>query len=434
MSSVKTSPVKKGNTPVPADEGKTKIKQDPGVASNGSEGVEGGNEEDPDYSILSDPEDYLEENESLDMNLQNGSQKIWLVKLPRYLAEKWSNIDQIGGQQLGRVKIKQGTGANRKLQVKLVLDQQDQSIPQEYDISVLNTQVRNNYVFSEENLKKFKQELTEMVEMPEQPHLQPIDKKKAADQASAAAAMAASTANGQGANVTGAKKKYKFYRVQKNKVGKDGAAGPPPKKFIPFVKTIPKKTALVGKICHDCQIIPSKQDNKYSEILSKRNRIQPEKARPKVTLLEEIPGVIQSNAGPSIRGNNTSVFLRSSAAKAGAGGIGGKSGEGRAIRMPKKDLLDLLFRLFEEYEYWSMKGLKERTRQPESYLKESLESIANLIKKGPYTSKYNLKPEYKRLRDAERAARLGLVTNDDENKSGDDDDDEDDDIEMEDVI
>ncbi|RCK67194.1 hypothetical protein Cantr_03483 [Candida viswanathii] len=53
---------------------------------------------------------------------------------------------------------------------------------------------------------------------------------------------------------------------------------------------------------------------------------------------------------------NTSVFLRSSQGK--------NKSEGRAIRMPKKDLLDLLFRLFEEYEYWSMKGLKERTRQP----------------------------------------------------------------------
>ncbi|CQB89414.1 Transcription initiation factor IIF%2C small subunit (RAP30) [Chlamydia trachomatis] len=99
--------------------------------------------------------------------------------------------------------------------------------------------------------------------------------------------------------------------------------------------------------------------------------------------------------------------------------------------MPKKDLLDLLFRLFEEYEYWSMKGLKERTRQPESYLKESLESIATLIKRGPYTSKYTLKAEYRRLRDAERAVRLGL-DEDDQNKENNEDEDEDE--EMEDVV
>ena len=97
--------------------------------------------------------------------------------------------------------------------------------------------------------------------------------------------------------------------------------------------------------------------------------------------------------------------------------------------MPQKELLDLLFRLFEEYEYWSMKGLKERTRQPELYLKESVESIANLIKKGPYTSKYNLKPEYKKLRDKERQMRLGMIDNGNDKS----DDNEEDDIELEDV-
>ncbi|CAK7902738.1 transcription initiation factor IIF subunit beta [[Candida] anglica] len=395
MSFNKTSPVKKSASVANGGNGATNGTASPSGAPIKNEGDNNSGE--PDHSILSDPEDYLEENESLDLNLQNGAQKVWLVKLPRYLAEKWSNVDEYGGQQLGTVKIKQSTTPNSKLQVKLVLNENsaNSDIPHEYDISMLNTQVRNSYVFSEENLTKFKQELTEMAEMPEQPSLQPIDKKKEAS------------------------KPFKFYRVQKNKDGKDA-----PRKFIPFVKTIPKKTALVGKICHDCQIIPSKRDSKYSEILNKRNNMQPAKARPKVTLLDEIPGVIQSNAGPSIRGNNTSVFLKSNHSK-------GKN-EGRAIRMPKKDLLDLLFRLFEEYEYWSMKGLKERTRQPESYLKESLESIANLIKKGPYTSKYNLKPEYKRLRDAERAARLGLIANDEEEEKSDEDND--DDIEMEDVL
>lgn len=396
--SVNTSPIKKI---VKQEQASADTKNAALSASKNGKGgrEEGGNENDePDFSILSDPEDYLEENESLDMNLTNGGQKVWLVKLPRYLAEKWSRTQELGGQQLGIVKIKQKSGASRnnKLQVKLVLKDLDKKsdIPQEYDISVLNTQVQNSYVFSEENLKKFKQELTEVGEMPDQPELKSLDPEPD--------------------NNSQYVQHYKYYRVEKE-TGEGG------KKFIPSVKTIPKKTNLVGKICHDCQIVPSKSDSKYGSMLLKRQTImQPAKPRPKVTLLHEIPGVIQSNAGPSIKGNNTSVFLKSNAKK---------NGDGRAIRMPKKDLLDLLFRLFEEYEYWSMKGLKERTRQPESYLKESLESIANLIKKGPYTSKYNLKPEYKRLRDAERAARLGIEVENENNDNADDDDD----IDMEDV-
>ncbi|EGW33571.1 uncharacterized protein SPAPADRAFT_60912 [Spathaspora passalidarum NRRL Y-27907] len=378
---------------------KLKKEQQPTVNDTPDEEALQSQADDPeDPSILSDPEDYLEENESLDMNLTGGNQKVWLVKLPRYLMEKWQNQEEIDGKQLGMVKIKKDTGSNGKLQVKLVLNNQENNmndIPQEYDIKILNTQVRNTYAFSEENLKKFKQELTEVSQMPEQPQL-PTDKDASKKKFVP-------------------RKKFKFFRVQKT--GEDGQQV---RKYIPFVKTIPKKTALMGKICHDCQIIPSKSDSKYGEIYMRRHNITQGPPRPKVTLLNEIPGVIQSNAGPSIKGSNTSVFLKSTIAK-------GKN-EGRAIRMPKKDLLDLLFRLFEEYEYWSMKGLKERTRQPESYLKESLDSIANLIKKGPYTSKYNLKPEYRRLRDAERAARLGIDFT--EEKEEEEEEDE----EMEDVV
>lgn len=391
MSTIRTSPVKKALSEKPSS-----VKEENDQIKNESG--------EPDHSILSDPEDYLEEDESLDMDLSTGSQKIWLVKLPRYLAEKWSNVDSLNGKQIATVKIKKNTSGG-KLQVKLVLDDKQNNqldIPTEYDISMLNTQVRNSYVFKEENLKKFKQELTEFAQMPEQPDLPDVDSKR----------------RNEFIPQEEERPYNKFFRVLKN--GMEDSE----KKVIPFVKTIPKKTALVGKVCHDCQIVPSKNDSRYGQVLMKRQNIMKGPARPKVTLLNEIPGVLQSNAGPSIKGNNTSVFLKSTQSK-------GKNLEGRAIRMPKKDLLDLLFRLFEEYEYWSMKGLKERTRQPESYLKESLESIANLIKKGPYTSKYNLKPEYRRLRDAERAVRLGIDTSQDDNAEKDEDEDDDD---MEDVV
>ncbi|CAH6721983.1 transcription initiation factor IIF subunit beta [[Candida] jaroonii] len=338
--------------------------------------------------LLSDPEDFLEKGESLDMNLSGGNQKVWLVKLPKYLADKWMD-KSLMGQQLGTVKIKRGgnssgtgggIGSNGNI-IKLALKKelQDPGIPSEYDLSVTNSKVRNSYVFSEENLKHFKAENTEMSDdRPEEKEEDDPEVKRP---------------------------RWSEFEGYNNE-------------SAPFVKTIPKKTALYGKIVHDCQIRPSRTDSKYKEFLGRKQTIQPLKARPKVVLLDEIPGVTHSNAGPSIKGKSTSVFLKSTTAK--------NKHEGRAIRMPKKDLLDLLFRLFEEYEYWSIKGLRERTRQPESYLKESLESIANLIKKGPYTSKYNLKPEYKKLRDAERNQNLDI--------NNDNNDNEEDEEDMEDVI
>lgn len=362
-----------------------KIQSSDRVAEAGANGIK---EEDPDHAILSDPEDYLEENESLDMNLTQGDQKVWLVKLPRYLADKWTNPENLNGQQLGQVKIR--TNSKKKLEVKLVLNNlpQTASIPSEYDLTILNKEVHNSYVFSEENLTRFKQELTEMGEMPNQPELPEFRDEDQEPQ-----------------------RPFKYFRVQKNGESLDGLE----KKYVPFVKTIPKKTNLVGKIVHDCQIVPLKTDSRYDQMLVKRQTMTLTKERPKVTFLNEIPGVLQSQAGPSLSGRSNAIFLKNAAAK---------KAEGRAIRMPKKDLLDLLFRCFEEYEYWSMKGLKERTKQPETYLKESLESIANLIKKGPYTSKYNLKPEYKRLRDADRAARLGQNYEDEDDKKEEDDDDD----------
>lgn len=374
------------------------------------------NTEEAAHSILSDPEDYLEENETLDLDIANGNRKVWLVKLPRYLADQWKKTDNLSGKQLGTVKIKKPSKPGEKLKVKLVLNSQNtdtENIPTDYDLSILNTQVRNSYVFSEENLLKFKQELTEVAEMPDQPVLQPLDSKERNFTPSDPLAQGYQNSRNNMDSPQN-QKQYKYFRVQKN--DEDGT-----KKYIPFVKTIPKKTNLVGKIVHDCQIIPNKRDSKYNQVLMKRSNITKEPERPKVTFLTEIPGVVQSNAGPSIRGNNSSTFLRTT---------NRNKHDGRAIRMPKKDLLDLLFRLFEEYEYWSMKGLKERTRQPESYLKESLESIATLIKKGPYTSKYSLKSEYKRIKDAERRLRLGL---DEEEAVVDNNEDEDDD-DMEDVV
>lgn len=352
-----------------------------------------------DHGILSDPENYLEENESLDMNLSSGDKKIWLVKLPRYLASKWSDINSLSGQELGKIKIRQGSVNNGgKLQVKLVLlDKSDDSIPHEYDVPMLNTQVRNSYVFSEENLSKFKDNngITEVLNMPDLPKLQPLKEELLFK---------------QDMELALAPRGHSLYSTTTSTDSSE--------KFVPIVKTIPKKTRLAGKICHDCQIVPSKQDRQYSKFLSRRQNIQVAKPRPRVTLLNEIPGVLQSNSGPSVRGGNASVFLKTTT-------VPRSKIEGRAVRMPRKDLLDLLFRLFEEYEYWSMKGLKERTRQPESFLKECLESIAILIKKGPYTSKYSLRPEYRKLSEAERAASFN------ENDGKDDDDDE---IEMEDVV
>ncbi|KAJ3008040.1 hypothetical protein HKX48_008805 [Thoreauomyces humboldtii] len=64
-------------------------------------------------------------------------------------------------------------------------------------------------------------------------------------------------------------------------------------------------------------------------------------------------------------------------------------------RMEKQELINLIFTCFEKYAHWGFKGLLERTDQPQSWLKEVLNEVAFLNKRGPYMGLYELKAEFK---------------------------------------
>lgn len=63
--------------------------------------------------------------------------------------------------------------------------------------------------------------------------------------------------------------------------------------------------------------------------------------------------------------------------------------------MPQNELLDLIYQAFREYKYWPFKTLKARLRQPEAYLKQTLEMVAHLVKSGDFAMTWELKPEAK---------------------------------------
>lgn len=67
----------------------------------------------------------------------------------------------------------------------------------------------------------------------------------------------------------------------------------------------------------------------------------------------------------------------------------------KAARIPKNDLLDLIFNCFREYQYWSMKALRQRTQQPQDWLKENLDEVAVLNKSGPFANHYCLSEAYR---------------------------------------
>lgn len=61
--------------------------------------------------------------------------------------------------------------------------------------------------------------------------------------------------------------------------------------------------------------------------------------------------------------------------------------------MPQNELLDLIFACFRRHKYWPFKSLKAELRQPEAYLKQTLEQVAHLVKSGDFAMTWELKPE-----------------------------------------
>ncbi|SCU82346.1 LADA_0C04610g1_1 [Lachancea dasiensis] len=355
--------------------------------------------------------------ESLDLDLKGSGRQVWLVRLPKFLAEKWRHKSSLNGQELGKIRINKD---DQKIQMFLNETEENNEIPHQYDLELTKKLVENEYIFTEQNLKKYQQRERELAADPEKQKQAFIRRQEREEEM-----------RKKQQQIKRRNNKRRFQnRVMTDRDGRD--------RYIPYVKTIPKKTAVVGTVCHECHVIPSMSDPHYHKIVEQRRQIVRNVHKPTVTVLDQTPGVTMSHAGMSMRSDNSN-FLKVAREKA--------KNNVRAIRMPKKELLDYLFKLFDEYDYWSLKGLKERTKQPEVYLKECLDQVAILVKKGPYALKYTLKTEYKRLKEAERAARLGELADDDEeynengtgfNDNHDDpnnqNQDGDDEIEMEDVL
>lgn len=318
--------------------------------------------------------------ESLDLNLHTSKRQVWLVRLPMFLAEKWRDRSNLHGQELGKIKINQ-TGSK----IKLMLNDDDDSIPHEYDLELTKKIVENEFVFTEQNLKKYQQRERELAADPEKQRQAYLKKQEREEELKKKQQQIKRRNN---------RKKFN-HRVMTDRDGRD--------RYIPYVKTIPKKTSISGTVCHECQVMPSMNDPNYHKIVEQRRNIVKNNNKEIITTLAETVGVTMSHTGMSMK-SDSSNFLKVGREKAKA--------NIKSIRMPKKEILDYLFKLFDEYDYWSLKGLKERTRQPEAHLKECLDKVAILVKKGPYAFKYTLRPEYKKLKEEERKATLGELADD----------------------
>ncbi|KAG5518237.1 hypothetical protein PMAC_003033 [Pneumocystis sp. 'macacae'] len=148
-----------------------------------------------------------------------------------------------------------------------------------------------------------------------------------------------------------------------------------------------KHIALVGTIAHECNISPIINEQ-YRKVMQARSKAASQPKR-KIQMLNNhnsLTGNLMTLGTPETNAGRFSSFIKNTKKS---------TSDQKASRLPRNELLDILFKCFDDYDYYSMKTLKEITKQPETYLKEVLESIAVLLKKGPYIMKWTLKTEYK---------------------------------------
>ncbi|KAI9172155.1 Transcription initiation factor IIF subunit beta [Paramyrothecium foliicola] len=318
-----------------------------------------------------DEEDLYEDAGDLDFYdknaLNNCFETLYLARVPKTMWEAWAKLTEKLGDddeiQIGTLRtwnepvpdasVEGGTREDTKLRMLLSANcPEHQGLPKEYDLEVLDRNVNNHFIFSEEDLPGF----------------------KARNKARAEATKA-----GIPSSLLRAKQNEGEKRTYDRR-----------SRYQPYYrKAIPKRTKVFGKIRYDVRVEP--RNVQEEERLLAQRIFDAENNRSKLQ-------IISRNKATSIvnPGSIGAVNWGTSFAKHATQQNKPKKGEVfKAARIPKDQLLDLIFECFKEYQYWSMKALRQKTQQPDAYLRQVLEEVAVLIKSGPFANTYSLSDAYR---------------------------------------
>ncbi|KAH9016134.1 transcription initiation factor IIF, beta subunit-domain-containing protein [Lactarius pseudohatsudake] len=250
----------------------------------------GGNNEDDSQP---DPDEHI--------MLESGQGRVWLVKIPKFLMERWSKFDA-EGVQLAKIRIYDvPPGAAPRIVVLVPSDDGDGD--DIYELDMVNQDVHNQVVVAER--------------------------------------AKATTGTGRA-----------------------------------------RTTIMTGKVKHECNLRP-RMTGRYERRLAARGAAAKNEKAVRVGLMD---GARAGRGGGKMLSSGISS----------ASGFAGPHGQyERMARMPRNQLLDSLFSLFREREQWPIKLLREKTQQPEVYLKEVLSEIATLHRSGEFNGTWELTPSFK---------------------------------------
>lgn len=195
-----------------------------------------------------------------------------------------------------------------------------------------------------------------------------------------------------------------------------------------------RSTILTGRVKHECSLRPKLTDAYRRRVRMRTITANTPKRSAKIMDEAEAGGVGRMNRLGSGMATPSSAFSNLVKPKP-------KPAKGtyeRFARIPRNQLLDMLFALYRERPRWSAKDLRSRTEQPEAYLKEVLNGIADLHRSGEFNGMYELKPNFRdsvKTESGEYSGAAGelMKTEPDVEMIDDDEDEDDDDEDMEEI-
>lgn len=357
---------------------------------------------------LSHDDDVYEETGDLEFSNRNTdsqtnmNDKMFLVRLPKYLWESWDKLEEDEPIQIGTIRKWEtehskwvGQGMNRHMQLEklnhfkmLLFDRPEhKAIPKEYDLEVTDMTVNNTFLFTEQDLASHR--LKNKIKTEQQ--------KAGIPQNLIRASWASQNETQPDENTNNHTTGYRYDRRDR--------------RYIPYRKAVPKKTVLYGRFRHELNCAPVDNEEARQLLRDRVREATEPKRRIEVMSIADSASktVLQSGSGAALdkfstfivsptvpeRLDETSNWPYRAKKSTQKPATKSKKQESKATRVSEGELRDMLNTCFKKYSYWSMKALRQETQQPEAYLRENLELIADLHKSGTFANLWSLKDEFK---------------------------------------
>ncbi|QIW97073.1 hypothetical protein AMS68_002591 [Peltaster fructicola] len=283
---------------------------------------------------LADVEEFEEDT---DLQFPPSDLTSWFARIPEELWQSWKTIydEAPDDAQIEIGKMRVYNGDDNK--VELLLKQgtkETQALPQKYTLKITSTSYNNSIVFSEKDLP------------------------------------------GHSSKSYGRNRYLTNKPAGINKVDRYN-------KKSGYTSAIPKQTALAPPIQHEATVSAQIDD---ADFFTTGMQV-PSSNLTKFTLRNDT-----KNLQP---GRSNAVF--SSFTTTSKPNNRKKKPKEKAVRMDQQQLYDAIYRCFGQYRYWRLGAFRKELRQPEAYIKATLETVANLVRAGDFAGCWVLKPEYAQM-------------------------------------